>query len=95
MVYVTVRIPEDKVTEFLDVMTIDAEGSRKEDGCLRFDVLQDKDDKCKFTFYEVYTDAAAMALHKTLPHYKAWADFKAANPSIGPTQQVFKSDLVI
>ena len=29
------------------------------------------------SFYEIYKDNDAMAVHKTLPHYKAWADFKA------------------
>ena len=44
----------------------------------------------RFYFYEMYTDADAAALHKTLPHYLAWADFKkdARNPVI--SQSVVK-----
>ena len=34
-VFVTVEVPEDKTEEFLKVMQIDVEGSRKEEGCLR------------------------------------------------------------
>ena len=55
---------------------IDAIGSRTEPGCLRFDVLQDKSDPNKFVFYEVYKDADAINVHKSMPHFKAWTDFK-------------------
>ena len=36
-----------------DVMRQDCVGSRTEPGCLRFDVMQDKSNPCKFWFYEV------------------------------------------
>jgi autoinducer 2-degrading protein len=39
-------------------------GSRAEPGCLRFDVLQDKTQSNKFTFYEVYTSSEAIDFHK-------------------------------
>ena len=73
------------------VMETDCLESRKEEGCTRFDVLRDKANPSIFYFYETYVNADAAALHKTLPHYKLWADFKAANPSIGPTQSVIKA----
>ena len=34
-------------------------------GCLRFDFLRVSDQENTFTFYEAYTDADAMAFHKT------------------------------
>ena len=74
------------------VMETDCLESRKEEGCTRFDLLRDKANPAVFYFYETYVSADAAALHKTLPHYKLWADFKAANPSIGPTQSVIKAD---
>ena len=44
---------------------------------------------------EVYKDDAAMATHKTLPHYKAWADFKAANmETVGASQTVEKFSFI-
>jgi hypothetical protein len=46
---------------------VTAQGSRAEEGCLRFDVLRDQTDPCKFFFYEVYVDAAAVAVHKEQP----------------------------
>ena len=46
---------------------------------------------CKYHFYEVYKDAEAAAFHKTTEHYKAWADFKAANmETVGASQTVVK-----
>ena len=39
-VWVTVTVPADKETEFLEVMKVDVEGSRKEEGCLRFDLIK-------------------------------------------------------
>jgi hypothetical protein len=35
----------------------------------------------------VYKDSEAMTFHKTTSHYKAWADFKAANmDTVGKSQ---------
>ena len=72
-------------------METDCLESRKEEGCTRFDVLRDKANPSIFYFYEAYKNADAAALHKTLPHYKLWADFKAKNmDDIGASQEVLK-----
>ncbi|KAL1514491.1 hypothetical protein AB1Y20_003590 [Prymnesium parvum] len=76
-VIVDVTIKPEARDEFLKVMEIDAVGSRKEEGCLRFDVLCDQTDPNRFFFYEVYKNADAIATHKEQPHFKAWSDFKA------------------
>jgi len=61
-------------------MEADKVGSRAEEGCLRFDVMksdeQNVDGVTMFHLYEMYADDAAMGVHKTLPHYLAWAEFK-------------------
>ena len=76
-VMVTVEIEEARVPAFLEALKVDAAGSREEEGCLRFDLLKDSEAANTWHFYEIYKDNDAMAVHKTLPHYKAWADFKA------------------
>ena len=76
-VMVTVEIEEARVPAFLEALKVDAAGSREEEGCLRFDLLKDSENANTWHFYEIYKDNDAMAVHKTLPHYKAWADFKA------------------
>mmetsp|Transcript_364 Transcript_364/g.742 ORF Transcript_364/g.742 Transcript_364/m.742 type:complete len:155 (+) Transcript_364:42-506(+) len=76
-ILVEVEVKPERLDEFLDVMKADSEGSRTEPGCLRFDVMQDSENPCKFWFYEVYKDAAAAAAHRDFPHFKLWTDFKA------------------
>ena len=78
-VMVTVEIEESRVPAFLEALKVDAAGSREEEGCLRFDLLKDSENANTWHFYEIYKDNDAMAVHKTLPHYKAWADFKAGS----------------
>ncbi|ETA53248.2 hypothetical protein P279_04270 [Rhodobacteraceae bacterium PD-2] len=41
----------------------------REDGCLRFDVHQDRDVPARFLLIEVYADDAALAAHREAPHY--------------------------
>lgn len=74
---VTVTIKPDRIDEFLKVMEEDAVSSRtKEPGCLRFDVLRDRNIPNQFVFYEVYVDSDAITFHKNQPHFKLWTDFK-------------------
>ena len=50
---VWVEIAPDRIDKFLEAMAIDVEGSRKEPGCLRFDLLHDEKNPNRFCFYEV------------------------------------------
>jgi len=74
-VFVTVEIKPDRVEDFKAVMAIDVEGSRKEDGCLRFDLLKGEGENV-YNFYEMYKNQACMDSHKKTDHYGAWAKFK-------------------
>ena len=67
---VQVEIQKDRTAAFLEAMSIDAKGSRTEEGCHTFDLLQDQSDPQKFIFYEVYKDADAIAVHRETPHCK-------------------------
>ena len=92
-VFVTVKVPPSVKEAFLQVMTEDVEGSRKEEGCVRFDLLDQGDGV--YSFYEVYTSEEAMAFHRRQPHYQGWADFKKANmDTVGASQTVIKFELV-
>ncbi|KAJ1461620.1 hypothetical protein M885DRAFT_431824 [Pelagophyceae sp. CCMP2097] len=84
-VVVTVEIEEARIPAFLEAMKIDVAGSRTEEGCYRFDLLRDQETPNKFIFYEAYKDTAALDVHKTFDHYKAWTDFKAAGGVISQT----------
>lgn len=50
--------------------------SRNEPGCIRFDVIRDKEQSNKFYFYEVYKDDEAVAFHKEQDHFALWTNFK-------------------
>ena len=56
----------------------------QEEGCLRFDVIREPGSN-KFWFYEMYTDEAALATHKSTVHFQSWADFKASGGVLSQT----------
>ena len=70
---VQMQVRPGRREEFLSGMAANAEASvRDEPGCLRFDVCSVADDENRFVLYELYTDAAAFAAHKTTPHFAQW-----------------------
>jgi autoinducer 2-degrading protein len=96
-VIVEVHVKPSKIDEFLEVIKHDAVHSEKDEpGCLRFDVLRDREDPMKFFFYEVYRDQAAHQAHRLTPHYAVWAKFKEdgfdRDIIIRPTSNVHPTD---
>ena len=71
---VTLHVKPEHIPEFLDVVRYNAECAAAEAGCLRFDVIQDRDDPNCFRFYEVYRDDAALAAHRQTPHFKRYIE---------------------
>jgi (4S)-4-hydroxy-5-phosphonooxypentane-2,3-dione isomerase len=96
--WVKVRVrPEPELQEkFRKAIEADALGSeRDEPGCLRFNVLQDAADANVYYFFEVYQDEAALAAHRTMPHYAVWqaaADTLAGPVELTRCQPVFPAD---
>lgn len=75
VLHVTVQVNPEHLTEFLDIARHNAEHAvADEPGCLRFDVIQDRDDPNSFRFYEVYRDDAALAAHRQTPHFKLYIE---------------------
>lgn len=62
------------VADFIEASRLNHEQSIHEPGNLRFDFLQDTQDKSKFVFYEAYTNETTAAAHKETAHYLAWRD---------------------
>eukprot|EP00980_Cylindrotheca_fusiformis_P013321 scaffold3389_cov119-Cylindrotheca_fusiformis.AAC.13 len=75
-IIVEAEIKPDRMEEFMPMIKNNAEQSRKEPGCMRFDVLRAQDNPNKFWFYEIYENASSVEFHKAQSHYQAWADFK-------------------
>jgi autoinducer 2-degrading protein len=68
---VEINIKPERVDEFMDVFRANHEGSIKEPGNLRFDVLQDPELATRFFIYEAYQNDEAVLAHKQTPHYLA------------------------
>jgi (4S)-4-hydroxy-5-phosphonooxypentane-2,3-dione isomerase len=67
------HVRPDKRQPFLQAIESNATASvRDESGCLRFDVVQDRDDPDHFFLCELYTDEAAFEAHRSAPHFPAW-----------------------
>jgi len=72
-IFVTVKVKEDMVDEFLSFALPNATSAvRDEPNCHMFRVMQNKDDPATIHFYEVYTEAASLDLHREFPHYKKY-----------------------
>lgn len=94
ILHVTVQVKPEYARQFLDVVRHDAEHSeRDEPGCLRFDVIQDRDDANRFYYYEVYRDEAALEAHRQSPHFKHYAE-KTAPWLAAPPERRFGRNLI-
>lgn len=67
---VNIIVKPGQVDEFLDAFRINFEGTRKEPGNLRFDVLRDPENTDRFMVYEVFQSDAALDAHRKTPHYQ-------------------------
>jgi len=71
-VVVRIEVKPEKLESFLELVNVDAVGTRKEPGNVRFDVLRLADQPLKFALYEVYRDEAAFKAHQQTEHYARW-----------------------
>ena len=71
---VMVKVKEDTIDGFIQASTENHQGSVREPGNLRFDVLQVKDDPTRFILYEAYESAEAAQAHKETAHYLKWKE---------------------
>src|SRR5260221_5951713 len=71
---VHVHVKVDRVDAFIAATGANREGTIREVGALRFDVLQSEDDPSRFILFELFRDPESAGLHKTTAHYLAWRD---------------------
>ena len=74
IVVVHSRIQAEHVERFREVTIQNAEASRREEGCVRFDVIQQVDDPSRFTFIEMFESEEAGAIHRETGHFKKWLE---------------------
>lgn len=86
VVCVRIQVLPQSAEDFVEATKANCEGTRKEAGNVRFDVLRGADDPCRFFLYEVYHTEADFKAHQQTPHYLAWREAVApmmATPRIG------------
>ncbi len=71
---VHISVKPGHVDEFIAATRLNHEGSVREPGNLRFDVLQVANNPARFVLYEAFTDVNAAAAHKLTSHYIKWRD---------------------
>ncbi len=62
------------IDDFKEACIENHQESIKENGNLRFDVLQDATDPSKFVLYEAYESEEASLAHKETNHYLKWKE---------------------
>ena len=67
-----VRAKPGREDEVLRELQILVEETRKEVGCLNYDLHRSQTEPAVFMFYENWTDRAALDAHAASPHMKAW-----------------------
>src|SRR5436305_11696021 len=75
---VYIHVKTEFLVEFIAATKENAAKTRAEPECLRFDVIQEKDDPQKFVLIEAYRTLEGHASHRETPHYTAWNE-KAVN----------------
>ncbi len=71
---VLVHVKAEHVDDFIRETIRNYENSIKENGNMRFDILQSTDDPTRFMLYEAYDSAESAAAHKKTAHYLFWRD---------------------
>jgi autoinducer 2-degrading protein len=69
---VHVHVKREHVEEFIAATLRNHEGTLREPGNLRFDVLQSEEDPTRFILYEVFRTAEDADAHKRTAHYLDW-----------------------
>lgn len=69
---VHVEVKPEYIQDFIIECNNNHLASIKEPGNLRFDILQDFENPCKFLLYEAYKSEEYSAAHKQTPHYNTW-----------------------
>ena len=77
---------------FLTRLQTQAADSRREPGCLQFDVCVDPSDEHRLFLFEIYVDQEAFAGHLATPHF---ADFDAVTREWVSSKRVTQWRLVL
>lgn len=71
---VHLHIRPEAVDAFREATLLNARGSHREPGCIRFDALQHEEDPNRFVLYEAWRDTEAVEAHRASAHYQVWRE---------------------
>lgn len=71
---VYIYVKPDEIDRFIDATILNHRESVREPGNLRFDLIQQADDPCRFMLYEAYESEEYANNHKSTAHYLLWRD---------------------
>jgi len=71
---VYIKVKPEFIEEFKEACRLNHEGSIREPGNFRFDVLQLTEDPTRFVLYESYKSQQDVEAHKQTAHYILWRD---------------------
>ena len=94
IVLVHSHVHTEQVERFREVTLQNAEASRREAGCVRFDVIQQADDPSRFTFIEVFKSEEDGVAHRESSHFKKWLE-EAVPLMVEPRTRVIYRDVSI
>ena len=71
---VNIVVKPENIDQFIEATIENHQHSIKEQGNLRFDLLQHRDNPAVFTLYEAYESDETAAAHKNTAHYLKWRE---------------------
>jgi len=71
---VYVHVKSDAINSFINATIENHNEAIREPGNLRFDLVQEADNQCRFMIYEAYESEESAQNHKTTSHYLKWRD---------------------
>jgi len=74
VIFNIIRVKQECLDKFVVGVREHARNSNAESGCVRYDVLQDKEDPHVICLYEVFQNENAFRKHLTYDYYKAWME---------------------
>jgi quinol monooxygenase YgiN len=72
LVFGTLRFPPDAMAKVAPHLRTLVEATRRNDGCIAYDVAEDLFDKGLIRFSEIWPDAASLGAHLRAPHIAPW-----------------------
>ena len=76
MIYLiaTLKIKPGSLPEFIDDAKLCIEETRKEPGCISYDLVQSQTDEDTLMFVERWKNQEAVDSHFNAPHFKVWRE---------------------